>query len=226
MTYEQMMLSIFSRYRGQPLDPALVSKIQDDCQREVWCHLPPGIQESWKLSLALGETGDIELRPQQLKKGIVGELEAALISEFRARGHSPSPADEEKKASSEPEKKEKDEPRGGMASVSIAFGSPDLPPVTRPDARPSNLGNRATEPMRPEASSALTGEGVSESNPSVSDAAVIETMAKELGISLPPNASLLGPFLAALTKAHEFKQRAEAAEAKVERFTRLVQGHD
>jgi len=202
MTYEQMMLSIFSRYRGQALDKELVSKIQSDCEREVWCHLPPGIQESWKLTLGIGEDGNLELRPQQLKKGIVGELESALASEFRERGRShAAPLSEEKNPSPQPESSE-NEPRGGIAAVNVAFGSPDVPPVFR----------------------SKTGEGNNEDPSHVpSDAAVIESMAKELGISLPSNASLLGPFLEALTKAHEFKQRAEAAEAKVEQFTRLLQ---
>lgn len=236
MTYEEKMLSIFSRYRGQPLDPALVSRIQDDCEREVWVHLPPGIRESWKLTLAIGESGNLELRPKQLKKGIVGELESALISEFRERGRKPSsPVGGEKKISSEPEKKgkeEEEEPRGGIAAINFAFGAPDVPEVARPDAGESSLANRSTEPMRPKAASGSkkeiseAGSGIGKAGSEISDAALIETMARDLGISLPPNASLLGPFLVALTKAHEFKQRAEIAEAKLEQLTRLVQGQD
>jgi hypothetical protein len=41
----------------------------------------------------------------------------------------------------------------------------------------------------------------------------IAAYAKELGIALPPNSSLLGPFLEAVELAVAFKRRAEAAEA-------------
>ena len=41
----------------------------------------------------------------------------------------------------------------------------------------------------------------------------IAASAKELGIALPPNSSLLGPFLEAVELAITYKRRAEAAEA-------------
>lgn len=180
MTYEEKMLAIFSRHRGETLSPALVAGLQETCEREVWAHLPESVLRKWKLKLAVDRNGGLELRPHQLQPGGAEELEAALKAEFH-------------------ERKQPDPPQGGIASFGINFtgnfGPASSSPVKHADARETN--QTAVTPK-----TETTGAG-----------AEIAACAAELGISLPPNSSLLGPFLEALELAMLYKKRAEVAEA-------------
>ena len=53
MTYEEKMLEIFARYRGENMSEKLVAQINSACEEEVWSYLPSAILKSWKLKLAL-----------------------------------------------------------------------------------------------------------------------------------------------------------------------------
>jgi len=88
-----------------------------------------------------------------------------------------------------------EEPIGGFAGVSVGFGGGRMP---------------EQKPAAP-----LVGDQSEAISTVRSDADSIEAQATALGISLPRNSSLLGPFLEALAAATEYRARAEAAEGEL-----------
>ncbi|HSC88200.1 MAG TPA: hypothetical protein VLC09_13045, partial [Polyangiaceae bacterium] len=121
MTYEEKLLEVFARFRGDGASEATLERIEKAANAEVWQHLPPEVRSSWRLRLGYSEThpGQIELLPRRLREdgASPAELEAALRAPF-AVGEA---LDEGPK-----------ELRGGMAGVSIGFGGSTMPEVPRP----------------------------------------------------------------------------------------------
>lgn len=226
MTYEEKMLEVFARYRGQEMDHGVLERMEAECHHDVWRHLPAHIRRSWKLKLGVSETdpGRIELHPYKLSTGetTAEDLEAALQSPFPE-----GPLEE---------------PKGGISSMSMGFsGDVNAPEGATPTERTStnehsgernDLVHAAVSSERRdgvEASGASSRGEVSqrrdqETENTPSDARRIEAQARALGISLPPNSSLLGPFLEALAAASEYKERAEAAEHKLQQLERALRG--
>ncbi len=204
MTYEEKMLSVFARFRGASLDERTLRQIEKACQEEVWQHLPPRIRNSWQLHLALSQTSppEIELRPEKTGTASAADLETALREPFQ----------EQPPAS------------GGIMGFSLNFSgdAPGTPaPVAKEDPTPSRTPVEQ-RPHNPEQESPPapnhSARTCSTSGSAAQHARDVEAQAKELGISLPSNSSLLQPFLEALAAASEYKRRAEAAEAELDRL--------
>lgn len=187
MTYEEKLLQIFSRYSGEAITSQTLVQMEKACEKEVWVHLPKEIRDSWTLHLEFSDTrpGQIDLAPRQVGRVDPAELERALKAPFIDR--TPPPA-------------------GGIASFSLGFSEKAI--------NADRLGAVVATSDLPSvaAGGAAARPSASEPEPEVS-AKTIEADARELGISLPPNSSLLGPFLEALRLAITYKRRAEAAEA-------------
>jgi len=196
MTYEEKLLAVFARYAGQGITSQTLVEMEDVCEKEVWAHLPTRVKDSWKLHLAFNEArpGQIDLSPRQVGSLDASELEHALKQTFVDRSH-PLP--------------------GGIAQFSLGFSS-------QPDRTERFNAVVAQEPaVQIEAPAAArpvaaASEAQTSTKPAIS-AQSIEKDAAELGIKLPPNSSLLQPFLEALQLAVEYKRRAEAAEAALKR---------
>jgi hypothetical protein len=192
MTYEEKLLQVFARYSGDTITSQTLVQIEKACEKEVWAHLPKDIRDSWALHLEFSDTrpGQIDLAPRQVGTLSAQDLERALKSPFVDRA--PPPA-------------------GGIASFSLGFSEQPaadtrLSAVVASGETPRAAGQPAAVP--PSSHAAVEPELSAQS---------IEADARELGITLPPNSSLLGPFLEALRLAIVYKRRAEAAEAALER---------
>ncbi|GEM_PF-1137736 len=193
MTYEEKMLIVFARYRGEALTPELITKIEGECTTEVWAHLPPSIQQKWMLHLALSDNGHIELRPEQLKPGGAEELETVLKTEFVEQLP--------------------------YTSVSLSF-SGDVHSAVQAGVVTQFSVEKNEKPLVESKNTTQVKQGET-SIDSKKSATEIAEQAKELGIALPPNSSLLGPFLEALNVATAYKKRADEAEARLAEFARL-----
>jgi len=217
MTYEEKLLQVFGRYSGQQITSQTLVEMEKACEKEVWVHLPKQVRDAWALHLEFSETrpGQIDLSPRPIGSQAV-DLESALKAPFVDR--TPPPL-------------------GGIASFSLGFSeqSAAKPGVS---AGPSQTAGSApaqgavvargevrgvpAEPTRAEpVVQAVVARGDFGATPAQPQPAAgeqvtasgIAAYAKELGISLPPNSSLLGPFLEAVELAITYKRRAEAAEA-------------
>lgn len=224
MTYEEKMLEIFARYRGEGMDKATLERMEAECHHEVWRHLPGKIRQSWKLKLGVSETnsGQVELHPYRLSTGeaTADDLEKAFRSPFPE-----GPLEE---------------PQGGMASVSMNFsGDVHADTSTVPVERKKDEEERGERNEVVQNFSSVSGSqtnqrskgreaGGKPANTAEGTGGVgareIEEQARAVGISLPPNSSLLGPFLEALNAAHEYKHRAEVAEAKLQQLEQALRG--
>ena len=213
MTYEEKMLQVLARFRGEPLDGATLAKMEAACHAEVWGHLPRPILNSWRLHLSLSDSvpPQIELHPEHIGLGTAAELEAALRAPFQENPP---------------------EPRGGIAGVSsqltgevssakAAPSAQPQPPAAQPapkEARPQpgtiqfQVGLPPATSSKPERDAAATGSANSAGS-SLGDE--IQAQARELGISLAPGGSLLTAFLEALAVAAEHKARADLLEQKL-----------
>lgn len=191
MTYEEKLLQVFSRFRGEAFDETTLSKMEQSCEDEVWSLLPDGVRHSWKLKLGFGDTGQIELRPHQIGSVPAETLEATLRGPIQATPSS-----------------------GGIMGFSLNFQ--DAPQEQKSTAAAVIV--TSTSPLAPSTPVARAEPGAPSSS---SVAATVEAQAKDLGIALPPNSSLLQPFLEALQAAAEYKARALSAESQL---ARLKQG--
>ncbi len=183
-TYEDKLVSIFARYSGHQITSQTLHQIQDACEKEVWAHLPREIKDSWALHLEFSES-----RPGQIDlcPRQTGQLSpAALETALKSEF-------EDRSVVGNP-----------VAGFSVSFSN-----------QPDDNGRLATRVAQAESAPARpTDHPTTPSDPSPPiSAKSIEAQARELGISLPPNSSLLQPFLEALQAAMEFKDRAERAEA-------------
>ncbi|HYP99798.1 MAG TPA: hypothetical protein VER96_14080 [Polyangiaceae bacterium] len=205
MTYEEKMLQVLARFRGEPLDGATLAKMEAACHAEVWGHLPRPILNSWRLHLSLSEgvPPQIELHPEHIGLGTVAELEAALRSPFQE-----NPA----------------EPRGGIMGVSSHLTG-DV--SSNKAAATAPVATSASREARPEPGTISFQVGLPPPSPKAADAsasagslgAEIQAQARELGITLAPGGSLLSYFLEALAVAAEHKARADHLEQKLATIT-------
>jgi hypothetical protein len=202
MTYEEMLLEILNRFRGDDISTGTLKTMEAACSEEVWDHLPPKIRGSWKLHLGVDadNPNQIELRPERVGRATPEELEAALKAPFQ------SFSDENIE--------------GGMSGFSVGMAgdmNSSAAAATKPvvDEMPPapERTDVQTEAPAPYITAPASTETPSSGTTGASD---IAKLAEELGISLPPNSSLLQPFLEALAVASEYKQRVEALEAKIE----------
>lgn len=202
-TFEGKLLAIFARFRGQEVTSQTLFEMEKACEKEVWAHLPKRIRDSWSLKLEFSTEvpGRIDLRPRKHGDVRPEELEAALREPFVDRSNS----------------------LGGIANFDFGFsGDVSVPAsgasvTSSSEARPSepiHVGFSAPGEVPASAERASLGEPVS--------ARDIVTHAQALGIQLPPNSSLLQPFLDALARAIEYKERAERAEAKLAELQKLL----
>jgi len=210
VTYEEKMLEVLSRFRGEPLDGSTLGAMEAACHTEVWSHLPKPVLRSWQLRLGVSDTvpPQIELRPHHIGLGTAAELEAALRSPFQENPP---------------------EPRGGIVGVTSQFTG-DINPPAKSSAQPA-----ATPPAQPAPREARPEPGTIQfsvggapppapaakpsggAGPAASStlAAEIQAQARELGITFEPGGSLLTAFLEAMAVAAEHKARAEELEAKL-----------
>jgi len=217
VTYEEKMLEVLSRFRGEPLDGATLGAMEAACHTEVWSHLPKPVLRSWRLRLAASDTvpPQIELHPQHIGLGTAAELEAALRSPFQENPP---------------------EPRGGIVGVTSQF-SGDINAASKGAAQPAATppAQPAPREARPEpgtiqfsvggapppASTTKSGGGAGPSAASTASAsgsslgAEIQAQARELGITFEPGGSLLNAFLEAMAVAAEHKARADDLETKL-----------
>jgi hypothetical protein len=202
VTYEEKMLQVLARFRGEPLDGATLGAMEAACHAEVWSHLPKPVLRSWRLRLSLSDSvpPQIELHPEHIGLGTAAELESALRSPFQENPP---------------------EPRGGILGVSSHLTGD----VNASKAAAPVQSGRGAEPAsrdaRPEPGTIVFQVGTppqsAASAPSVSGSlgAEIQAQARELGITLSPGGSLLNAFLEALTVAAEHKARADQLEQKL-----------
>ncbi len=199
MTYEDKLLAVFARFRGEAMDSGTLEQLERACNAEVWRHLPLDVRSSWRLHLAFSDEthGQIELRPHQLRAdgATPAQLEAALRSPFR-----------------------EEEPALGGFVTSFNFdaapsNSPRPTSANSPVKEPAHSGRTVPELVAP-ASKVVAPASKVEAHPERAlDARTISAQAEALGISLPPNSALLGPFLEALSLATHYRERAERAES-------------
>lgn len=209
MTYEEKMLQVLARFRGEPLDGATLGAMEAACHAEVWSHLPKPILRSWRLRLSLSDATppQIELHPEHIGLGTAAELETVLRSPFQENPP---------------------EPRGGIMGVSSHL----MGDVS--SNKPARVAEAAPREPRPEPGTIKFQVGsppaASQTNrePSASAAASpstgslgaeIQAQARELGITLAPGGSLLNAFLEALAVAAEHKARADHLEQKLATIT-------
>jgi len=222
MTYEEKLLQVFARYAGKQITSQTLVELEKACEKEVWVHLPKPVRDAWALHLEFSETrpGQIDLSPRPIGSQAV-DLESALKAPFVDR----TPP-----------------PMGGIASFSLGFSDQTAakPAAAAASAVPAQAqpaeaavvarGEVRGVPSEPSQAQpgveavvargdfAGTKPGSGQGNPGLEPAgqvtaSSVAAYAKELGISLPPNSSLLGPFLEAVELAIAYKHRAEAAEA-------------
>jgi len=208
VTYEEKMLQVLARFRGEPLDGATLGAMEAACHAEVWSHLPKPVLRSWRLRLSLSDAvpPQIELHPEHIGLGTAAELEAALRSPFQENPP---------------------EPRGGILGVSSHLtgdvsGGKHAPP---PPVQSGRAAEPATRDARLEPGTIQfqvgTPPAVTATAPSAPSSlgAEIQAQARELGITLTPGGSLLNSFLEALAVAAEHKARADQLEQKLAAIT-------
>lgn len=210
MTYEEKMLQVLARFRGEPLDGGTLGAMEAACHAEVWSHLPKPVLRSWRLRLSLSDSvpPQIELHPEHIGLGTPAELEAALRSPFQENPP---------------------EPRGGIAGVTSKLtgdvnsdkSASSTPARAEPASRDARLVPGTIQfqvglpPTEPQQSRASAQASASES----SLGAEIQAQARALGINFAPGGSLLSAFLEALTVAAEQKARADQLEQKLAAIT-------
>jgi hypothetical protein len=205
MTYEDKMLEVFARFRGQDLSPATLAAMEAACQAEVWSHLPSQILNSWRFHLGVSETQQLELRPEHIGLGTVAELESTLRSPFQLQ---PT------------------ERKGGIAGVGMQMTGDERPgqvPAAQPAPRearpePGTIQFQVGAPLPASPAAAPGGAGPTAAPPSGSGSSLgaeIEAQSRELGITPPSAGSLLQSFLEALAVAAEQKARADELEQKL-----------
>lgn len=215
MTYEEKMLEVLARFRGEPLDGATLGAMEAACHTEVWSHLPKPVLRSWRLRLRVSDTvpPQIELHPEHIGLGTAAELEAALRAPFQENPP---------------------EPRGGIIGVTSHFTGETssssktvqsaAPPAAQPaprEARPQPGTIQFQVGAPPPAASGTPGGGAGPTaappsgGPGSSLGAEIQAQARELGITLAPGGSLLTAFLEAMAVAAEHKARADDLEQKI-----------
>ena len=209
MTYEEKMLEVLARFRGEPLDGATLGAMEAACHAEVWSHLPKPVLRSWRLRLSLSDAvpPQIELHPEHIGLGTAAELESVLRSPFQENPP---------------------EPRGGILGVSSHLTG-DMSAGSKPASAAPVQAERFAEPAPRDARlepgtiqfQVGTPAAASASAPSGSGSlgAEIQAQARELGISLNPGGSLLNAFLEALAVAAEHKARADQLEQKLAAIT-------
>lgn len=212
MTYEEKMLQVLARYRGEPLDAATLAKMEAACHAEVWSHLPRPILNSWRLQLSFSDSSppQIELHPEHIGLGSAAELEAALRAPFQENPPEPS---------------------GGILGVSshLTGDVSRAKPASAAPPRPAPVAQPAPKEARPEPGTIQFHVGIPPA-PSKPDRDVrsteppssgsslgdeIQAQARELGINLAPGGSLLTAFLEAMAAAAEQKARADHLEQKL-----------
>jgi hypothetical protein len=214
MTYEDKMLEVFARFRGEALGPGTLAAMEAACQAEVWSHLPSPILNSWRFHLGVSDTQppQLELRPEHIGLGTVAELESALRSPFQEHpterkggiaGVGLSMSGDERPAHVPPAQPAPRESRIEPGTIQFQVGAP-------PPAAPASAGGGAGPAAAAPAGSASAGGARTSSL-----GAEIEAQARELGITPPSAGSLLGSFLEALAVATEQKARADELEAKL-----------
>jgi len=212
MTYEEKMLQVLARFRGEPLDGATLGAMEAACHAEVWSHLPKPVLRSWRLRLSLSDATppQIELHPEHLGLGTAAELESALRSPFQENPP---------------------EPRGGIMGVSSHLTG-DVN-SNKPSPAPARAVESSSREARVEpgtiqfqvglppvaAQKRDDGAAASASSTTSSLGAEIQAQARELGITFAPGGSLLSAFLEALTVAAEQKARADHLEQKLAAIT-------
>ena len=214
MTYEEKMLQVLARFRGEALDGATLGAMEAACHAEVWSHLPKPVLRSWRLRLSLSDTQppQIELHPEHIGLGTAAELEAALRSPFQE--HPP-------------------EPRGGILGVSSQLTgdvNTDTRAVSAPARPVAESASREPRfepgtiqfqvglpPAAPQSKHEASATSASSGAGSLS--AEIQAQARELGITFAPGGSLLTAFLEALAVAAEHKARADHLEQKLSAIT-------
>ena len=206
MTYEEKMLEVLARFRGEPLDGATLGAMEAACHAEVWSHLPKPVLRSWRLRLSLSDAvpPQIELHPEHIGLGTAAELESVLRSPFQENPP---------------------EPRGGILGVSSHLtgdmsSSKPASPAPVPAGRVAEAASRDARP-EPGTIQFQVGTPPTASAPSASGSlgAEIQAQARELGITLTPGGSLLNAFLEALAVAAEHKSRADHLEQKLATIT-------
>jgi hypothetical protein len=216
MTYEEKLLEVFSRYRGEALQADTLSAIEKACQKEVWDHLPARVRNAWKLGLELSASrpGQIDLCPKGSGDVSAKELESALKATFVRQeppaggvhigGFSMSFSGDVNNPEDHPARVAESSLPADAAAIRVKESSPSPAPQA---ATPQVATPQVATPQ------VATPQAAQETHSAVATSArEIEDQAKALGISLPPNSSLLGPFLEALSAATEYKRRAELAE--------------
>ncbi|HYQ41997.1 MAG TPA: hypothetical protein VER11_08515 [Polyangiaceae bacterium] len=209
MTYEEKMLQVLARFRGEALDGATLAAMEAACHAEVWSHLPKPVLRSWRLRLSMSDAQppQIELHPEHIGLGTAAELEAALRSPFQENPP---------------------EPRGGILGVSSHLtgdvnadtraSAPAQPTPREARFEPGTIQFQvglppAAPPSKPDASAASASPDIG------SLGAEIQAHARELGITFAPGGSLLTAFLEALAVAAEHKARADHLEQKLAAIT-------
>jgi len=208
VTYEEKMLEVLARFRGEPLDGATLGAMEAACHAEVWSHLPKPVLRSWRLRLSLSDAvpPQIELHPEHIGLGTAAELEAALRSPFQENPP---------------------EPRGGILGVSshLTGDVNAAKPASAAPVQPGRVAEAATREARPEPGTIQFQVGTPQApTPSAAPSAgslgaEIQAQARELGITLTPGGSLLNSFLEALAAAAEHKARADQLEQKLAAIT-------
>jgi len=215
VTYEEKMLEVLARFRGEPLDGATLGAMEAACHTEVWSHLPKPVLRSWRLRLRASDTvpPQIELHPEHIGLGTAAELEASLRSPFQENPP---------------------EPRGGILGVTSQFTG-DVTPAEKKPAATAPAAEPAPREARPEPgtiqfsvggapppAAQAKGDGGAgptqappAGGPGSSLGAEIQAQARELGITLAPGGSLLTAFLEAMAVAAEHKARADDLEQKL-----------
>lgn len=206
MTYEEKMLEVLARFRGEPLDGATLGAMEAACHAEVWSHLPKPVLRSWRLRLSLSDSvpPQIELHPEHIGLGTAAELESALRSPFQENPP---------------------EPRGGILGVSshLTADVNAAKPTSPAPVQPGRVAEPAPRDARPVPGTIQfqvgTPPAAAASATSGSLGAEIQAQARELGITLTPGGSLLNSFLEALAVAAEQKARADQLEQKLAAIT-------
>lgn len=215
MTYEEKMLEVLARFRGEPLDGATLGAMEAACHTEVWSHLPKPVLRSWRLRLRVSDTvpPQIELHPEHIGLGTAAELEASLRSPFQENPP---------------------EPTGGILGVTSQFTGDTKPASKTVQSATAPAAQPAPREARPEPGTiqfqvgapppAAQAKGNGGAGPSAASAASgsgsslgaeIQAQARELGITLAPGGSLLAAFLEAMAVAAEHKARADDLEQKL-----------
>jgi hypothetical protein len=193
VTYEEKMLEVLARFRGEPLDGATLGAMEAACHTEVWSHLPKPVLRSWRLRLRVSDTvpPQIELHPEHIGLGgIVG-----VTSHFT--GETSSSSKTVQSAAPPAAQPAPREARPQPGTIQFQVGAP---PPAASGAPGGGAGPTAAPPS---------------GGPGSSLGAEIQAQARELGITLAPGGSLLTAFLEAMAVAAEHKARADDLEQKI-----------